>query len=171
VTIFYCLRFIPLSSPPTFVGLRWRCSTPPPHGKQIILKWTVLYNHLSRTEKKNTDTKSTPIIVCFRYSIIACMFISVGTHLPSRCLVMNYFGFGLHITISSSRTITYRLVLASFFKLWLPIFITFVSSYAFCRHVESTWFHILKMCPMWVLVSYFQDFLVPFVLHPSVFRL
>jgi hypothetical protein len=34
-------------------------------------------------------------------SIVACMFISAGMCLQSRCLKMNYFGLRLHVTVYS----------------------------------------------------------------------
>jgi hypothetical protein len=98
--IFYCLKFnISLLR---LAGLRWWYSTPPPHGKLPILNWTLLDNHFARPDTKNTVSNNTPIVVgvftdqLIRNDspfIVACVFISAETYLPSRCLAINYFAF------------------------------------------------------------------------------
>jgi hypothetical protein len=82
---------LPFSRLLRLAGLRWRYSTPPPHGILTILNWTLLYKHFTQTE--NTVSNSIHIAVCLPIrcletgsSIAVCVFAAAGMCLQSRCL-------------------------------------------------------------------------------------
>jgi hypothetical protein len=120
--IFYCLRFeTSVSSPRTTrratVEVFDPASTRDPDYSQ--LNFSIYPPCLGRTG--NTVSNKTPIIVCLpiRYLetvsyIVACVFISARTCLPSLCLAMNYAGFEVpcHIIVT-----LYYALLALLFKL------------------------------------------------------
>jgi hypothetical protein len=101
VTIFYCLRFetslfvASYDSQGHGGGIRIRLHTGAAHGSTDSLKITTLHGSNRKHLSNNT-----PILVCLPIccletgsSIVACMFISVRTCLPSPCLAMKFSGF------------------------------------------------------------------------------
>jgi hypothetical protein len=80
-----------------FAGSRWRYSTPPPHGSTPQLVWGPRYISSGRTQEKTSFPNNS--------FIVAFVFVSTGTCLPSRCLEISIYSgstipaFRPHITI------------------------------------------------------------------------
>jgi hypothetical protein len=83
------------------VGLRWGYSTPPSQGRSPL---SCLRSSLYSLEMATTEnTISQQFLYCYRGAftstlhtngssfIVACVFISAGTYLPSCCLAMNVY--------------------------------------------------------------------------------
>jgi hypothetical protein len=96
-------------------GLRWRYTTPPPHGFLILAAGGPRYIASRRTDRKHRFLYCCEAVFTAllhnngSYSIIACVFIAAGTFLPSRCLAKNIYcdyaipTFGRHVTIYKYR--------------------------------------------------------------------
>jgi hypothetical protein len=63
----------------------------------VLLNWTLLYDYLAWTTQKTQSLYcwegvfTAPLHSNGSYSIVACVFISAGMCLPSRCLAMNVY--------------------------------------------------------------------------------
>jgi hypothetical protein len=99
-------------------GLRWKYSTPPPHGISILHNWTILFNYFARTGQKTQPLYcwegvfTAPLYSKGSYSIVTCVFVGAGKCLPRRCLAMTVYSnftippFGHHITLHYNFIIT-----------------------------------------------------------------
>jgi hypothetical protein len=79
-------------------GLRWRYSTPPAHGFLHLSCLRSSLFSLGAVFTENSFSKNTLLLRVYRFLLTdgffyCCAFASAGICLPSRCLVMNYFGF------------------------------------------------------------------------------
>jgi hypothetical protein len=108
----------------------------------LLLKWTLLYNHVTRTTQKTqplyfwVDVFTAPLHSNGCYSIVDRVFVATGMCLPSCCLAINVYSdfyilaFGRHVTIYC----VYKwLVFFSFFMFVKNIF----SPNASCTNLET----------------------------------
>jgi hypothetical protein len=84
----------------------WRLET-----RLILLNWTLLYSHFTRTKRKTQPLYSwegvftAPLHINVSYSIVVFILVAAGMCLPSRCLTMNVYSdftiptFGHNVTI------------------------------------------------------------------------